>query len=162
VKSAATTQAAVAEPGAPAPADKPKPLAETQVAAVEPKAPVEPPPPVGPKIPPEPAMPEGQPDLQGRISGAKGLDEIEVTGRWVKIYGIVDNARGSEEAKHVQALLGYLRPARNILVCYRKPADTHRCYANGRDIAQLALLDGLVRLAPNAPSEYRTLLAQKR
>ena len=101
--------------------------------------------------------PEGQPDLQGRVTGAKGLDEIEVAARWIKIYGIVDRARGAEGAQHADALVRYLRPSHNHIVCYRKAADTYRCYSNGQDIARLALEDGMAQLAPNAPPEYRTI-----
>jgi len=132
-----------------------------QLASVAPRPPEPSPPPLGPKALADPAKPEGEPDLQGRVGGAKRLDEIEVAGRWIKIYGIVDRARGAGEARQVQALLRYLKPARNVLVCYRKSGDTHRCYANGQDIAQLALTEGIVQLAPNAPAEYR-VLAQKR
>jgi hypothetical protein len=106
--------------------------------------------------------PEGEPDIQGAVSGAKGLNEVEVGGRWVKLYGIVDRARGPQEAQHTEALVRYLRPSRNHVVCYRKSGDTYRCYSDGQDIARLALLDRLVQLAPNAPAEYRSLLAQQR
>lgn len=104
-----------------------------------------------------PLEPEGQPDLQGRVTGAKGLEEIEVAARWIKLYGIVDRARGAEEAQHANALVRYLKPSHNHIVCYRKAAETYRCYSDGQDIARLALEDGMVQLAPNAPPEYRTL-----
>ena len=62
----------------------------------------------------------------------------------------------------VEALVRYLKPARNQIVCYRKAGDSYRCYSDGQDIARLALLDRLVQLAPNAPPEYRSLLAPRR
>jgi serine/threonine-protein kinase len=133
---------------------------DVKVAALEPKA-SDPPPPLGPQPPAQPQKPEGEPDLLGKVTGAKGLDELELGGRWIKLYGIVDNSRGNQEASHVQALLGYLRPAHGIVVCYRKPGGTHRCYADGHDIATLALRDRLVRPAANAPAEYRSSLVQK-
>jgi hypothetical protein len=95
------------------------------------------------------------------VTGVKRLDEIEVAAHWLKLYGIVDRARGPQEAQRIQALLGYLKPAHNVLVCYHKAADTYRCYADGQDIARLALRDGMAQLAPNAPPEYRSLLAQQ-
>lgn len=97
------------------------------------------------------------------MTGAKGLNEIELDKtRWIKVYGIVDRASGSAEAQHTAALVRYLKPSRNHVVCYRKSGDTYRCYSDGQDIARLALLDRLVQLAPNAPPEYRSLLAQRR
>jgi hypothetical protein len=138
------------------------PPATIELAKNEPAPRVEPPAALGPQPPATPPQPEGEPDLQGRVTGAKRLDEIEVTARWIRIYGIVDNARGAQEAKHVEALVRYLKPSHNHLVCYRKAADTYRCYSDGQDIARLALLEGMVRLAPNAPVEYRSLLAQGR
>jgi serine/threonine protein kinase len=108
-------------------------------------------------------QPEGTPDLEGRVTGLKGLGEIELDRKkWIKLYGITDSARGSREQQHATALVGYLKPSQNHLVCYRKPADTYRCYSDGKDIARLALLDRLVRLAPGAPAEYRVLLARRR
>jgi serine/threonine-protein kinase len=131
---------------------------EVQVAMAPPQVPPATQPPLGPQAQAAPPNPEGEPDLQGRVGGAKRLDEIEVAGRWIKLFGIVDRARGAREAQQVQTLLRYLKPARNVLVCYRKAGDTYRCYAEGQDIARLALLDGIVQLAPNAPAEYRALL----
>ena len=97
------------------------------------------------------------------MTGAKGLSEIELDKtRWIKVFGVVDRASGSLEAQHTQALVRYLKPSHNHVVCYRKSGDTYRCYADGQDIARLALLDRLVQLAPNAPPEYRSLLAQRR
>jgi serine/threonine protein kinase len=138
------------------------PPATIELAKNEPAPRVEPPAALGPQPPATPPQPEGEPDLQGRVTGAKRLDEIEVAAHWIRIYGIVDNARGAQEAKHVEALVRYLKPSHNHLVCYRKAANTYRCYSDGQDIARLALLDGMVRLAPNAPVEYRSLLAQGR
>jgi serine/threonine protein kinase len=137
------------------------PPATIELAKNEPAPRVEPPVALGPQ-PATPPQPEGEPDLQGRVTGAKRLDEIEVAAHWIRIYGIVDNARGAQEAKHVEALVRYLKPSHNHLVCYRKAANTYRCYSDGQDIARLALLEGMVRLAPNAPVEYRSLLAQGR
>jgi eukaryotic-like serine/threonine-protein kinase len=129
--------------------------------------------PLSPPTPPEalggatelakPDQPEGPPDLAGRVTGLKGLGEIELDQKkWIRIYGITDRARGSLQQRHTTALVGYLKPSHNHLVCYRKPADTYRCYSDGKDIARLALLDRLVQLARGAPSEYRVLVAQRR
>ena len=131
---------------------------DTRMASTEPQPSAEKPSSLGP-APPAPAPanePEGKPDLQGKVTGAKGLDEIEVSTQWIRIYGIRDRAQ------NVKALLRYLAPARNVVVCYRKALETYRCYADGQDIARLALQDGVAQLAPNAPTEYRSLLVQKR
>jgi eukaryotic-like serine/threonine-protein kinase len=106
--------------------------------------------------------PEGKPDLQGKVTGAKRLDEIEVDGRWIRIYGIVDRARGAQEAQHVSALVRYLKPSHNHIVCYRKASGTYRCYSDGQDIARLALEDGMVGPTPNAPPEYHVLPTARR
>jgi hypothetical protein len=138
---------------------EPKPAADQPGSSVQVAAAT---PPTAPE--PEPALgPEGAPDLQGRVTGAKGLNEIELDRtKWIKIYGIVDRAKGAQEAQHTEALIRYLKPARNQIVCYRKAGDSYRCYSDGQDIARLALLDRLVQLAPNAPPEYRSLLAPRR
>jgi hypothetical protein len=130
------------------------PAGGVQVAAAPPPTVSEPGPSLGP---------EGEPDLQGRVTGAKGLNEIELDkSKWIKIYGIVDRAKGAQEAQHTEALVRYLKPSHNQIVCYRKTGDSYRCYSDGQDIARLALLDRLVQLAPNAPPEYRSLLAPRR
>jgi serine/threonine-protein kinase len=156
----APVESAKPPPPAPPPAETVKAEPPPAPAPVE-TAKAEPPP-----VPTAPSTtiptPEGEPDIQGAVSGAKGLNEVEVGGRWVKLYGIVDRARGPQEAQHTEALVRYLRPSRNHVVCYRKSGDTYRCYSDGQDIARLALLDRLVQLAPNAPAEYRSLLAQQR
>ncbi len=134
-----------------------------QVASAEPQSPSSPAPALGPQAPAAAPQPEGKPDIEGRVTGAKGLNEIELDKtRWIKVYGIVDRANGSTEAQHAAALVRYLKPSRNHLVCYRKSGDTYRCYSDGQDIARLALMDRLVQLAPNAPPEYRLLVTQRR
>lgn len=139
----------------PAATPPPNPLpGGVQVAAAPPPTVSEPGPSLGP---------EGEPDLKGRVTGAKGLNEIELDrSKWIKIYGIVDRAKGAQEAQHTEALVRYLKPSHNQIVCYRKTGDSYRCYSDGQDIARLALLDRLVQLAPNAPPEYRSLLAPRR
>jgi len=132
------------------------------VAKAEPAPSPEPPVPLGPQAMVDPLKPEGEPDLEGNVTGAKRLDEIEIAARWIKIYGIVDRARGAQESQHVKVLVGYLKLSGNHLVCYRKVADTYRCYSNGQDIARLALQDRVVDLAPNAPAEYRSLRPARR
>ena len=169
---AATASAAPASgeprPSSPPPPSDPPPAkppaatsepqaSETQVATAAPPAPVEKPAPLGPEASVA-AEPEGKPDLQGKVTGVKRLDEIEVGSQWIRLYGIVD--RGG--AQHIAALLRYLKPSRNLVVCYRKALETYRCYADGQDIARLALRDGNAQLAPNAPPEYHQLVSQRR
>jgi eukaryotic-like serine/threonine-protein kinase len=164
------TEPQLARPADPAPVataepqntPSPAPAAPMVVAKSEPAPSAEPRPSLGPQAAAEPPKPEGEPDLQGRVTGAKRLDEIEIADKWIKIYGIVDRARGAQEAQRVKVLIGYLRPSRNHLVCYRKAGDTYRCYSDGQDIARLALRDRMVDLAPNAPAEYRSLLRARR
>jgi len=154
----APSQAAptIPPPAKPEVAASPPAASETRLASTEPQASAEKPAPLGPPASAPPPEPEGKPDLQGKVTGAKGLDEIEVNSQWVRIYGIRDRAQ------NVKALLRYLAPARNVVVCYRKASETYRCYADGQDIARLALQERIAQLAPNAPAEYRSLLVQKR
>jgi len=159
-----SAQVAPNEPATTEPPARPSgPNSGVQVATAEPPATPAPAPSLGPQAPAAAPKPEGEPDLEGRVTGAKGFNEIELDKtRWIKVYGIVDRATGSLEAKHAEALVRYLKPSHNHVVCYRKSGDTYRCYSDGQDIARLALLDRLVQLAPNAPPEYRSLLAQRR
>jgi hypothetical protein len=145
-----------APPARPEVATSPPPASETRMASTEPQPSAEKPAPLGPETPAPAHEPEGKPDLQGKVTGAKGLDEIEVNSQWIQIYGIRDRGQ------NVKALLRYLAPARNVVVCYHKASETYRCYADGQDIARLALQDRIAQLAPNAPAEYRSLLVQKR
>jgi hypothetical protein len=108
-----------------------------------------------------PKEPEGPPALEGRVTGLRGLSEIELDKKkWIRIYGIVDHASGARQRQHIKALVSYLRPSHNHIVCYHKPGNTYRCYSDGKDIARLALLDRLVQLAPGAPAAYRLLLSR--
>jgi hypothetical protein len=145
-----------APPARPEVATSPPPASETRMASTEPQPSAEKPAPLGPETSAPAHEPEGKPDLQGKVTGAKGLDEIEVNSQWIQIYGIRDRGQ------NVKALLRYLAPARNVVVCYHKASETYRCYADGQDIARLALQDRIAQLAPNAPAEYRSLLVQKR
>ena len=134
---------------------EPQPSA-TQLATKEMQPPAEKPAPLGPEAKPVPPQPEGKPDLEGKITGIKRA-EMEVSKQWIQLYGItIDRSRPDD------VLVPYVQPARFEVVCYRKPANTYRCYADGQDIAQLALKDHKAQLAPNAPTEYRSLLSQKR
>jgi hypothetical protein len=141
-------------------ATSPPPASETRTASTEPQPSPEKPTPLGPEVsaPTAAQEPEGKPDLQGKITGVKKLDEIEVGSQWIRLYGIVDRGGG----QHIDALLRYVKPSRNVVVCYRKALETYRCYADGQDIARLALRDGIVQLAPNAPPEYRQSASQRR
>jgi hypothetical protein len=152
-----TAAAGKEQPASASPSSAPIAVATKETPAV-----TAPPPVLGPRLPAAQPKPEGEPDLQGKVTGAKRLDEIEIGTRWIKIYGIVDRARGAQEAEHVRALVRYLKPSQNHLVCYRKATDTYRCYSDGQDIARLALQDGMVQPAPNAPAEYRSLRSGRR
>ena len=143
----AKTQDAKTEPQSPA----------TQLTMKETQPPTEKPAPLAPEAKPAaPPEPEGKPDLQGKITGLR-RDEIEVDKQWIQLYGIKIDGRQATDV-----LLPYVRPGGFAVVCYRKPSATYRCYADGQDIAQLALKDHKAQLAPNAPTEYRSLLSQKR
>jgi len=128
---------------------------DTTLANTDSSIPADKPAPLAPEASRPPSEPEGKPDLQGKVSGIK-RGELEIAGKWVRLYGIAID-RGQPDT----VLLPYVKPARFEVVCYRKPSDTYRCYADGQDIARLALQDRVAQLAPNAPTEYRSL-AQKR
>lgn len=78
---------------------------------------------------------------------------IKVGERWVALYGIDDPTRKLQ--RHIEAVAGYLAPARGRVACYRKVARRYQCYSGGRDLALLALRAGIARPARDAPPEYR-------
>jgi hypothetical protein len=47
-----------------------------------------------------------------------------------------------------------------MVECYQKAGAKYQCYADGKDLALLALRGGLARPAPDAPAEYRTVPAR--
>jgi tRNA A-37 threonylcarbamoyl transferase component Bud32 len=157
--------------GAMPPSIKP-PAAGPHVASVEPPA-IKPPAKAAPSAPPaikkpaaalrtasaEPppapsSLPRSKPDLAGVVKGAMSASTIKVGGRWIELYGIRDHsAQGSR--RHIEAMARYLAPAQGRVECYRKALRTYQCYSGGKDLALLALRDGIAQPARDAPPEYR-------
>ncbi|HJU18570.1 MAG TPA: serine/threonine-protein kinase [Stellaceae bacterium] len=142
----------------PAPAPSPIPVVVP--------APVFQPPPVPALPPPVPAMvrpdalpPQPNPDIEGVVSGAMSASLIKVGARWVELYGISDPTHNLP--RHLQALQGNLAGARGQVECYRRPRNTFQCYSGGKDLALLALSQGIARPAPDAPSEYRAAVLRR-
>jgi hypothetical protein len=133
-----------------APASTQKPATPPRTVSVEPPkgAPPKPAPPLGPS-----PLPRPKPDLAGIVTGAMSASTIKVGDRWIELYGIADPTRNSR--RHIEALKRYLTPAHGRVECYRKAPRKYQCYSGGRDLALLALRDGIARPARDAPSDYR-------
>lgn len=80
---------------------------------------------------------------------------IKIGARWIELYGIDDPTR--KLRRHIEAVAGYLTPAQGRIACYRKAAGRYQCYSGGRDLALLALRDGIARPARDAPAAYRAV-----
>jgi serine/threonine-protein kinase len=104
--------------------------------------------------PPKPDIPK--PDIQGTVSGVESTSRIRIGEHWVDLYGINDPTQRA----HTQDVLAYLKPSRGVVECYQKISGRYQCYADGEDLALLALRGGLARLAPDAPAEYRSFSMQ--
>jgi serine/threonine-protein kinase len=100
--------------------------------------------------------PKLKPDLQGTVSGVESSSRIRVGKDWIDLYGVNDPTQRA----HTREVLGYLQSSRGMVECYQKAGAKYQCYADGKDLALLALRSGLARLAPDAPAEYRTVPAQ--
>ena len=135
---------------APAPPSSRKPAAPVRIAVVEPPkgTPPKPAPPLGPS-----PFPRPKPDLAGFVTGAMSASMIKLGERWIELYGIDDATRNLRS--HIEALKRYLAPAQGRVECYRKAPRKYQCYSGGRDLALLALRDGIARPARDAPAQYR-------
>lgn len=100
--------------------------------------------------------PQPKPDIRGSVSAVESASRIRVGAQWLDLYGINDPTQRA----HTQDVLGYLQPSRGVVECYQKTGGRYQCYADGQDLALLALHDGLARAAADAPSEYRSPPAQ--
>ena len=114
-----------------------------------------------PEAPPtalEPSLP-AKPDIEGQVTSVQSASTVKVGANWLELYGIIDQAkdRSSELLRHKNAMLKLLGPSRGLVKCYRKPGGRYQCYADGNDLASLALRDGIVRPLGDAPAEYREL-----
>jgi hypothetical protein len=101
----------------------------------------------------KPPSPEPKPDLLGTVSAVESASRIRVGERWIDLYGISDPTQRA----HTQDILAYLKPSRGVVECYQRAGGKYQCYADGKDLAVLALQGGLARLTSEAPSEYRAL-----
>jgi len=135
-----------------------------------PAAPAEPPSGGGAEarlLPPTPAAPPSAseprprpvPDLQGRVTNVASGSIIKVDSKTVALYGIIDDASQQKQQEHKVVIISYLVPPDLLVDCYRKGSnDRYQCYSGGKDLAVLALRDGIAHLAPDAPEEYRALV----
>jgi serine/threonine protein kinase len=121
------------------PAFKPTspPQPETSIAALEP-----------------PSQPK--PAIQGTVSRVTSASKIWIGEKPVDLYGINDPT----ERVHTRDVIEYLKPSHGVVECYEKAGDRYQCYANGKDLAELALRSGLARVTPDAPAEYRNIAPQ--
>ena len=92
-------------------------------------------------------------DLQGTVAAIESASRIKIAEQWIDLYGINDPTQRA----HTQDMLGYLKPSRGMVECYQKAAGKYQCYADGKDLAVMALRGGLARATPDAPDEYRKL-----
>ena len=76
---------------------------------------------------------------------------------WLDLYGVSDPTQRA----HTKGVLGYLQPSRGAVECYQKIGGRYQCYSDGKDLAPLALRDGLARAAADAPEEYRSVPPQQ-
>jgi serine/threonine-protein kinase len=100
--------------------------------------------------------PAQKPDIHGSVSAVESSSRIRVGEQWLDLYGINDPTQRA----HTRDVLAYLQPSRGVVECYEKAGGRYQCYADGKDLALLALRDGLARAAGDAPSEYRSVTAQ--
>lgn len=114
--------------------------------------------------------PPGSPDLAGVVRGAASAATLYVIvssrnprvvstqpGETlsVHLFGIVDPLGKSAENPHVAVLRGYLDKAQRKIECFAREEQTFQCFADGNDLAILALHDGIAKPGPNALSEYK-------
>jgi hypothetical protein len=97
--------------------------------------------------------PPPRPDLQGTVSAVESTSRIRVGDRWIEIFGINDPTRHA----HTPDMMVYLKPSRGAVECYQRAGEKYQCYADGKDLALLALRGGLARPTSDAPAEYRTI-----
>jgi hypothetical protein len=100
--------------------------------------------------------PDTAPDIRGSVSAVESTSRIKVGSQWLDLYGINDPIQRA----HTQDVLGYLRSSRGVVDCYQKGAGRYQCYADGEDLALLALRDGLAQAMPDAPPEYLSFPAR--
>jgi hypothetical protein len=112
--------------------------------------------PIAPRSPSadlERTKPDTKPDIRGSVSTVESASRIKVGSQWLDLYGINDPTQGA----HLLDVLGYLQPSRLVVECYQKDWGRYQCYADGKDLALLALRGGLAQAAADAPSEYRSI-----
>jgi hypothetical protein len=91
-----------------------------------------------------------KPDLHGTVSAVKSASRIRVDEQWIDLYGVDDPT--SNQASHVQAMISYLKPSHGAVECFRRAGDRYQCYANGADLAVMALRGGIARRITDASS----------
>jgi hypothetical protein len=99
-----------------------------------------------------------KPDIRGSVSAVESASRIRVGEMWLDLYGVSDPTQRA----HTNEVLGYLLPSLGAVECYQKTGRRYQCYADGKDLALLALRDGLARAAADAPEEYRSVPPQQK
>jgi hypothetical protein len=99
-----------------------------------------------------------KPDIRGSVSAVESASRIRVGDTWLDLYGVSDPTRRA----HTRQVLGYLQPSQGAVECYQKIGGRYQCYADGKDLALLALRDGLALAAADAPEEYRSVSPKKK
>jgi eukaryotic-like serine/threonine-protein kinase len=102
------------------------------------------------------ASPKPTPDVRGTVSAVESTSRIRVGERWIDLYGVTDPTQRA----HTRQVLAYLQPSHGMVECYQKVGGRYQCFADGKDLALLALQGGLARPAPDAPPEYRSIPIQ--
>ena len=98
-----------------------------------------------------------KPDIRGSVSAVESASRIRVGEMWLDLYGVSDPTQRA----HTKGVPGYLQPSRGAVECYQKIGGRYQCYSDGKDLALLALRDGLARAAADAPEEYRSVPPQQ-
>ena len=87
------------------------------------------------------------------ITAVDSASQFVVENQLVTLYGVYDPTIRADS--HIRAILRYIEDSHGYVACAKRPGNTFQCFADGNDMALLALRDGIAHLAPNAPTEYR-------
>ena len=100
-----------------------------------------------------------KPDLKGIVNLAPKSDWIMIEKQWVHLFGIIDSPL--YDRSHESDMRRYLEPSNGVVECFLRSAKRFQCFADGKDIALLALADGIATPEAGAPSDYRAQAARR-